>query len=92
MAQRGCARMSSEDESEIENMRLLETLTHENRSAKVYFSKDWGEFRVKFYERIDTYDPLDSPEWSYCAEADYFTTDKVDAFGTAEFWAGPAVR
>lgn len=81
MAQRGCARMSSEDESEIENMRLLETLTHENRSAKIYRDMAWDEYRVKFFEF-----------GAYCAEADYFTTDKVDAFGTAEFWAAPPVR
>ena len=73
-------------------MRLIKTLTFENRSAKIYLDREWQEFRVKFYERIDTYDPLDSPEWAYCAEADYFTTDKVDAFGTAELWAAPPVR
>lgn len=59
MAQRGCARMSSEDESEIENMRLLETLTHENRSAKIYRDMAWDEYRVKFFEN-----------GAYCAEAD----------------------
>lgn len=62
-------------------MRLLETLTFENRSAKVYRDVAWDEYRVKFYEN-----------GAYCTESDYFTTDKVDAFGTAELWAGPAIR
>ncbi len=54
-------------------MRLIATITHEQKRAKVYRSED--EYVVKFYEGL-----------VYFSEADYFTDSKEDALGSAKVW------
>lgn len=46
-----------------------------HRHAHIYYCRDAGEYLVRFYAD------------SVLNEgADYFTSDKVDAFGTARVW------
>lgn len=56
-------------------MRLITTITHEQKRAKVYRSE--GEYVVRFYDHA-----------TYNAEADYFTDDLADAKCTAEIQLG----
>ena len=56
-------------------MRLIATITHEQKRAKVYRSED--EFVVRFYDHA-----------TYLSEADYFTDDREDAVNTAEIQIG----
>lgn len=56
-------------------MRLITTITHEQKRAKVYRSE--GEFVVRFYDHA-----------TYLSEADYFTDNLEDAVNTAEIQIG----
>ena len=56
-------------------MRLITTLTNEQKRAKVYRSE--GEYIVRFYDHA-----------TYREEADYFTDDREDAVNTAEIQIG----
>lgn len=56
-------------------MRLITTITHEQKRAKVYRSE--GEFVVRFYDHA-----------TYLSEADYFTDNREDAVYTAEIQIG----
>ena len=56
-------------------MRLITTITHEQKRAKVYRSE--GEYIVRFYDHA-----------IYLEEADYFTDDREDAVNTAEVQIG----
>ena len=56
-------------------MRLITTLTHVQKRAKVYRSE--GEYIVRFYDHA-----------TYLQEADYFTDSKEDAVNTAEIQIG----
>lgn len=48
--------------------KLIQTLTHDELTVKVYYSSEWQEFQVKQYINGKLQD-----EWTY------FTTDKQDA-------------
>lgn len=53
--------------------RTIKTLTGQAQAwAKVQWSAEWQEYRVRFYKHAE-----------YQSEADYFTDDKADALGTA---------
>jgi hypothetical protein len=57
-------------------LKLIQTLTFNNRIAKVYRDTEWGEYRVRFWDcKV------------YQAGADYHTDDKQDAVDTAITWA-----
>ena len=56
-------------------MRLITTITHEQKRAKIYRHED--EYIVRFYDHA-----------TYLEEADYFTGDWSDAKGTAEIQIG----
>ena len=56
-------------------MRLITTVTNEQKRAKIYRHED--EYIVRFYDHA-----------SYLEEADYFTGDWPDALGTAEIQIG----
>lgn len=56
-------------------MRLITTITHEQKRAKVYRSDD--EYIVKFYSF-----------GAYLRDADYFTDNREDAVNTAEIQIG----
>jgi hypothetical protein len=56
-------------------LKLIQTLTFNNRIAKVYRDTEWGEYRVRFWDcKV------------YQAGADYHTDDKQDAVDTAITW------
>lgn len=58
-----------------EGLRLIKTHEHESgESAKVYKDTEWGEHRVKFYDK----------EGKHLPDADYHTDDVEDAHGTAQ--------
>lgn len=61
------------------SLRLISTLSNGNRSAKIYYNRDWEEYVVKHYE-----------DGVYNEEADYFDADKEGAVGTAEHWVNGA--
>ena len=58
-------------------IRLVSTLSNVKlaRTAKIYRNSAYGEYRVAFYDAQ-----------GYVLYADYFTSDKLDAFGTAKYW------
>lgn len=53
---------------------LTEYKSDSGKKARVYRDTEWDEYCVKFYDHKGTY--LDA--------ADYHTSDKEDAFATAE--------
>lgn len=56
-------------------LKLIQTLTFNNRVAKVYRDPDWNEYRVRFWDCA-----------VYQNDADYHTDDKQDAVDTAITW------
>jgi hypothetical protein len=55
-------------------MRLIHTTpTHNEQFAKVYYDKEWEEYRVRFYKK-----------GILVKNADSHTSDKDDAISTAE--------
>lgn len=57
--------------------KLIGTYSNETkaRTAKVYHDSEYGEYAVKFY-----------CAGLYQIDADYFTSDRDDAIGTANHW------
>jgi hypothetical protein len=47
----------------------------DGKQAKVYFDREYGEFRVMFYD-----------DGQYQSDADYHTDDKQDAISTAKHY------
>lgn len=56
-------------------MRLITTITNEQKRAKIYRHED--EYIVRFYDHA-----------TYLSEADYFTDNREDAVNTAEIQIG----
>jgi len=55
-------------------MRLISTINKAiGFKAKIYFDSDYDEYIVKFYDGPD-----------HLENADYFTSDRIDAFNTAK--------
>ena len=54
-------------------MRLIETITKGKNTTKVHYSREWQEYRVRLFVG-----------GTAIPEADYFTSDRDDAYGTAE--------
>lgn len=56
-------------------LKLIQTLTFNNRIAKVYRDTDWNEYRVQFWDcKV------------YQSGADYHTHDRQDAVAPAITW------
>ena len=56
-------------------MRLVHTTrTFNDQFAKVFYDRDWEEYRVKFFK-----------DGIYVGNADYHTNDKDDALDTADY-------
>ena len=65
----------SEPEALTEGLRLIQTYEHPSgEKAKVYKDIEWGEHRVKFFDK----------EGKHLPDADYHTHDVEDAHGTAQ--------
>jgi hypothetical protein len=48
--------------------------------ARVIYDTEWGEYIVRFYHHAQRLE-----------DADYHTTDRADALGTAKLWAAKGV-
>jgi hypothetical protein len=62
-------------------MKLIQTLISADgtRRARVFWDKEWQEYRVCFAMRPDG-----KGTWLVQQEADYFTSEREDALRTAE--------
>lgn len=59
------------------------------RRASIWRCTETGEFVVKFYRESSSsqQEGLSAPRWQYLGDqSDYFTSDKADAYGTAEHY------